>query len=136
MEMTSNKPAPKWRKVLISALLGAVVGLAGISAFMTLHERGTLGELGISAILACLAGSFYVLIGAQVAMGVAWPGLGQRMLNVEDAEDLHEQRPVLGYAAGVMALWGAAIIVTALGGPGGILSPSAALVGASGLVAG
>src|SRR5690606_36225557 len=55
---------------------------------------------------------------------------------VEDAEDLHEQRPVLGYAAGVMALWGAAIIVTALGGPGGILSPSAALVGASGLVAG
>jgi len=134
--MTNDTPAPNWRKFASSALVGAAVGAGGMIGLVTLHERGTFGELDASGMIACITGLVFVLIGAQVVLGIAWPGLGRKFLNVEDAEELLEQRRVLGYAAAAMLAWGAILIVVALGGPGGTVAPAAALTVALCLVAG
>ena len=63
------------------------------------------------------------------------PALGTRMLNVEDADELRDQRRMFAYAAVVMATWGAALIVLAVAGPGGIMPPSMALAIALALIA-
>ena len=135
MEKTSDRPAPKWRKAVTSGLAGAAVGAAGMVGLTTLYERGAFGDIGPSGMMACVAGFVYVLIGVQVALGVALPGLGRRFLNVEDAEELIEQRRMLGYAVAAMTAWGAALIVVALAGPGGIVVPPIALAAALALVA-
>jgi hypothetical protein len=135
METTRNKPAPKWRKFVTSGLVGAVVGGAVMIGLIGLYESGALGELGPSGMIACVAGAVYVLIGVQVGLGIALPALGWRFLNVEDAEEIREQRGLLGYSAAGMIAWGGALIVVALAGPGGVLAPGMGLAAALALIA-
>ena len=135
METASSKPAPNWRKFVTSGIIGALVGGAGMIGLLGLYESGALGDLGASGMIACVAGAVYLLIGVQVGLGSALPALGWRFLNVEDAEEIREQRGMLAYAAAGMIAWGAAFIVVALAGPGGILRPGMALAAALGLIA-
>jgi len=135
MEMMRDASAPKRRKFVASGILGAVVGGAGMIGLIRLYESGALGDLGASGMIACVAGAVYVLIGIQVGIGVTLPALGWRFLNVEDAEEIREQRGILAYAAGGMIAWGGALIVVALSGPGGILAPGMGLAAALGLIA-
>jgi hypothetical protein len=135
METTINKPVPNWRKAVTSGLVGAVVGAAGMVGLLGLHESGALGDLGASGMIACVVGAVYVLIGVQVGLGVALPALGGRFLNVEDAEEIREQRGMLAYAAAGMTAWGGALMVVALAGPGGVLAPGMGLAAALGLIA-
>jgi hypothetical protein len=135
MEMASDKPTPNWRKFVTSGLVGALVGGASMIGLIGLYESGALGELGASGMIACVAGTVYVLIGVQVGLGVALPALGWRFLNVEDAEEIREQRGMLAYATAVMIAWGGALIAVALAGPGGILAPGMGLAAALGLIA-
>ncbi|WP_202842385.1 hypothetical protein [Luteimonas saliphila] len=126
--MAQTKP-PKWRKVAISAAVGAVLGVLGMMALDPLLDSGALGSAGASELIAATVGLLYLVMALCIAVGVASPGLGARFLNMEDADELRDQRRLLAYAASSMVAMGGALIVLALASPGGVVpQPTALLV--------
>lgn len=138
--MIENNSAetPLWvRKLLIPAAIGGVVGFAAAAGMMHFLESETVGGLGKSATVAALVGVIYAVIGLGMSMGVANPQLGARFLNVEDADELREQKRMLGLSGVAMLLWGVSLIALALAAPDGPLPAGVALaIGVGGLVAG
>lgn len=128
---------PWVRKLLIPALIGGVAGFAASFALLRFIDSDTVGGLGDSATIAALVGVLYCVIALGILLGTAKPRLGARFLNVEDADELREQKQVLLRSGGAMLLWGAALMALALAGPEGPLPQSVALaVGAGGLLLG
>lgn len=129
---------PRWvRKLLIPALIGGVVGFATATGVLRLMGGDALGDFDGSAIVAALIGALYLVIGASVGLGAASPKVGARFLNVEDAEELIEQKRMLTLSGVAMALWGASLVALALAAPLGPLPQAVALaLGAGGLVIG
>lgn len=139
MMIEDKTPAtPKWvRKLLIPAAIGGVVGFAASSALMRFLDSEAVGGLGESGTIAALVGMLYAVIGLSIAIGVASPRLGARFLNVEDADELREQKRVLSLSGAAMLLLGISLIALALAAPGGPLAPAAGLaIGVVGLVVG
>ena len=128
MEMTMEKTAPKWRKHVIGLVLGLATGMAGGFVTIRLIDGGALGELGGSQIAAAMVGLIYIITALGVSAGLVSPRLGAQFLNVENAEELQEQRRMLGLSAAGMVAWGLILIVLAASGPGGRLPPATALV--------
>lgn len=127
----------KVRKLLISLLIGAAVGYSASAASLYFFDTKTVGGLGKSASIAALVGVLYAVIGLGVGLGAASPKVGARFLNVEDADELREQKKVLTLSGAAMVLWGVALFALALAAPDGPLPPAAALVlGAGGLIIG
>lgn len=129
--MTDNKPStmPLWvRKLLIPALGGAVMGFAAASAMIHFMDSEMVGGLNASARIAALVGVTYAVIGFAIGLGAASPNVGARFLNVEDADELREQKKVLTLSGAGMVLWGVALIALALAAPGGPVPQAAALV--------
>lgn len=135
MQTILETRSPKWRKAAVSAAAGAVAGFFGMIGFMRLYDSGALGELGTSELVAASVGLLYVLVAAAMGIGLAFPGLGVRFLNLEDADELLEQRRMLACSAGSTAAMGATLVVLAFAGPGGVVLPGAALAGALALFA-
>ncbi len=133
--MAFEEQSSKWRKIAVSAAVGAVVGALGMIGFFRLHDSGALGASGPSEQVAAIIGGLYVLIAAQIGVGLAVPGIGTRFLNFEDADEVREQRRMLTLAAAAMAAMGGALVVLALAAPGGIVAPTAALTIALVLIA-
>lgn len=129
---------PRWvKKLLIPALIGGVVGYAAAAGMMTFIDSSAVGGLDKSATIAALVGVVYVVIGLGVGFGTASPAIGARFLNVEDADELREQKKVLTLSGAAMTLWGASLLALALAAPDGPVPPGIALaVGAGGLVIG
>lgn len=128
MEMTiGNTAPPKWRKHVIGLLLGMASGLLGAMAMMWLIDSGTLNEPSRSQVAAALVGLVYCLTAAAVAFGLVSPSLGARFLNVEDAEELREQRRMLAFSAISMIAMGVILFLLAVSGPGGIVEPLVAV---------
>ena len=129
---------PRWvRKLLIPALIGGVAGFAASAGMMNFLDSQAVGGLSESAMIAALVGLVYALIGLGVAIGVASPQLGARFLNVEDAEELREQKRMLGLSGVATFLWGVSLIGLALAAPDGPVPTVVALViGAGGTVTG
>ncbi|MFO6445778.1 hypothetical protein ACLBKU_01415 [Erythrobacter sp. NE805] len=129
---------PKWvRKLLIPGLIGAVAGFAASTGTLAFLDSGAVGGIGESATVAVLVGMLYALIGLGMGVGVANPRIGARFLNVEDEDELREQKRMLGLSGLAMLLWGAALIALALAAPGGPVPAAVALaIGAGGLVSG
>lgn len=120
---------PRWvRKLLILALIGGVVGYAAAAAMMYFIDSSAVGGLGKSATIAALVGVVYAVIGLGVGFGATSPAIGARFLNVEDADELREQKKVLTLSAAAMALWGASLLALALAAPDGPVPQGAALV--------
>jgi hypothetical protein len=139
MIMEDKTPAtPRWvRKLLIPAVFGGVVGYAAATGALYFIDGPIIGGLGKSATIAALVGVIYVVIGLGVGLGTASPAVGARFLNVEDADELREQKKVLTLSGVAMVLWGVSLFVLALAAPSGPVSQAAALaVGAGGLVIG
>lgn len=138
--MTDNQTSstPRWvRKLLIPALIGGVAGFAASAGMMEFIDSSAVGGLGVSATVAALVGMFYVVIGFGIAFGSASPQVGAKFLNVEDADELREQKKVLGLSGVAMLLWGAALVALALAAPDGPVPQGVALaVGLAGLVIG
>lgn len=105
----------------------AVVGYLGLKVGMRLRDAGALGEIDVSGIAALAVGGLYVLLATMIGLGLPNPRLGARYLNVEDAEELRDQRRMLAYATAGLAAMGVALAVIAIGGPAGIMPPSLAL---------
>jgi hypothetical protein len=129
---------PRWvRKLLIPGLVGGVVGYAAAATMMYFIDSSAVGGLGMSATIASLVGVVYAVIGLSVGFGAASPGIGARFLNVEDADELREQKKVLTLSGAAMALWGASLLALALAAPDGPVPQGAALaVGFGGLAIG
>lgn len=138
--MTENETssAPRWlRKLLIPALIGGVIGYAASAAMLRYIDSAAVGGLGVSATIAALVGVLYAVVGLSIAIGTASPRLGARFLNVEDADELREQKKVLTLSGAAMLLWGVALLALALAAPDGPVPQAAALaVGGGGLVIG
>ena len=125
------------RKIILPALIGGVVGFAAASGVLSVMDSKTIGTFDESAVIAALVGSLYLLIGASVWLGALRPKVGAHFLNVEDADELREQKKVLTLSGAAMALWGASLVALAMAAPAGVLPQAAALaIGAGGLVLG
>ena len=130
--------APRWvRKLLIPGLIGGVAGFAASAAMMLYIDSPAVGGLGLSATLAALVGVLYCVIGIGIVFGTASPRLGAKYLNVEDADELREQKTMLVWSGASMLLWGVSLLALALAAPDGPVPQAAALaVGGGGLVIG
>ncbi|MBI1403445.1 MAG: hypothetical protein GC147_09540 [Porphyrobacter sp.] len=138
MSENQTSPASKIiRKLVIPALAGGLAGFAASFALMRFIDSEAIGGLSKSATIAALVGVLYAVIALGILIGTASPALGARFLNVEDADELREQRRVLTWSGVAMVLWGAALLALALAAPEGPLpAPAALAVGAGGLVLG
>ena len=117
----------KTRKTVLSLIGGGIIGFLGANAMMSLVKSGQLGEPDISTIAALAVGLVYALTGLIVIAGLVSPGAGARFLNVEDAEELIEQKPALVASGWGMVVMGMVLAVIALGGKGGVIEPLVAL---------
>ncbi|WAT19076.1 hypothetical protein OZN62_05790 [Aurantiacibacter sp. MUD11] len=117
----------KWRKAAIATGAGAVFGFVAASAFMRMADLPSV-DLGSSAEVAGLVGIIYLLTALMVAVGVVHPGFGARFLNVEDALELQEQRRLLAFSASSITCMGAALLLAALSGPAGPITPYVGLI--------
>lgn len=137
---TDDTPStmPRWlRKLLIPAAGGGVVGFAASMGMLQFIDSPVVDGLSKSAAIAALVGVLYLLIGLLLIVGTASPQFGAKVLNVEDADELREQKQILSLSGWGMVLWGAALIALALAAPDGPVPQAAALViGLVGLVMG
>lgn len=120
----------KWRKLAVSTGIGAVVGFFGSMGLLKLVDSGMLGALNNSREIAALFGMLYIVTGGFVGIGVVSPNIGAKFLNVEDPEELMEQRKMLSYSAGSMVLMGMLLMLLAFAQPIGPV-PAAVAMGAT-----
>jgi hypothetical protein len=118
----------KGRKVLLQLILGGICGGVGMFAALTFFE-GASGDK-ISGVDAVAIGTalVYGLMALIVLLGAMAPGVGARTLNVEDREELVEQRSVLTIGAVSMLLVAVLIGVLAAASNGMIATSSARLI--------
>ncbi len=126
---------PRWGKLALPTLAGAVTGFLVAIAMLQLFRDEVFGELSASSTIAIAVAMVYIFIAVGVGVGLISPAFGARFLNVEDAEELREQRQSL-MASGIgMLLLGAALFVLAISGPGGVVAPETAAIATALLVA-
>jgi hypothetical protein len=124
-EMTMNKN----RKMIFQLLSGGIVGgLAGYFGLGLLDaDNMAADQLIVSGV-----GLIYLLMGVIVGFGLIAPKLGSGILNVEDADEIREQRRILTGSTICMVALGAALMALPMAGPGRAISP---LAGFGGLLA-
>lgn len=113
-----NAPAKKtMTKMLLQMLFGALLG-AGATAglFALLGDGIDTGDGG--TMIAMVAGISYVLMSLLVGFGLLAPRTGAHLLNVEDAQELRDDRRPLGLAAAACMLAGVFFLALALARPG------------------
>ena len=128
--MSEAKENPKGgtlKKLVLPLTMGGIVGFA--IAFGIGQLGDGIGETGLSnsAEIAMIIGAFYLFMGVFVGGGTMLPGAGAKFLNVEDADELREQRSMLLLSSYAMGLWGAALILLALSGVISAFTPGVSL---------
>lgn len=127
-ETTARTDRAKIKKTVLSVLGGGVVGWLGARGVFYLIDSGKVGEPDVSQVIALLVALVYALTGLIVLAGLISPEAGSRFLNVEDADELREEKGALVASGWTFLLLGGLLAVIALGGPGGLLSPLAVLM--------
>lgn len=117
------------RKLAMPILIGAVLGFVTMFGVSKLTSGDLLEGLSTAAEMAVLVGAFYILAGVGVGFGALHPRIGAKILNVEDVEEIEELKGKLVTSCIAMALWGAALIIIALGGEGVVIAARPALIG-------
>ncbi|NKB15761.1 MAG: hypothetical protein HC774_00710 [Sphingomonadales bacterium] len=138
MTQDQTSRTPRWvRKLLIPAMIGAVAGFAASGGIIAFIDSSAVGGLSKSGMIAAVIAVLYALIGFGITIGTASPQWGARFLNVEDADELREQKRILMLSGFAMLLWGAALLALALAAPDGPLpQPTAAAISGCGLLIG
>jgi hypothetical protein len=113
----------KWRKVVFQAVVGMICGAAGMSGLLWLLDGQAVRTPDASVIVAAGVGLIYFITGLFVGAGALMPGLGARLLNVADREELIEQRAMLGGSAVAMTLLGAVLVALAASHPSVAIVP-------------
>ena len=114
------------RKIVMRTFAGAIVGAVGMALFLNFVAEPHLDLGDPTNMIAVVAGVSYLLIGLSVGVGLIAPDAGARFLNVEDSDELREERPKLKSATLVFVLTGVFLLLLALSGAG-ILTPSTTL---------
>lgn len=129
MTMVENEPKPFWSgwvKVAGLALAGGVTGFVmARTVGRSFSDGGALSGVA-GAEPALLVAALYGLMGLFVILGSLSPRVGAAILNVEDADEVREQAPVMIPSALGCLLIGLSLGALALGGEGGILAPAVA----------
>jgi hypothetical protein len=132
IEMTSSPTEMKMnktRKIIFQLVSGGIVGgLAGYFGIGLWNAQ----SMAPDQVIVSGIGLIYLLMGVIVGFGLIAPKLGSSVLNVEDAEEINEQRRILTGSTICMVALGAALMVLPMAGPGGSITP---LVGIGGLLA-
>lgn len=121
-----NRPV-SLRKIGNFALVNVVAAILLVAAIWGLGTptgKAALSAMGLSERIALAIGGIYLAMGVMMLGARA----AVRFMDAEQADDFREQSGMFITAAAVMALWGTALIVLALAAPGGVVTPSAALV--------
>lgn len=118
----------RFKKTLIALAIGGVSGFLGATLALRFLDADSMPDVGASVEIAVLVAMLYVLTGVAVGVGVLSPKMGAKFLNVEDAEELQEQRSMLAYSTFGMIGAGVALGTVALGGEAGVVDPVWALV--------
>ncbi|MBH5323318.1 hypothetical protein [Aurantiacibacter sediminis] len=124
MTETDMETADKKRrrnKTFFAVGLGAIAGFLGAMGGLRLADSGLLGVLGASREVAMLIGLIYLLTALAVLFGLAMPKAGATFLNVEDADELREQKAMLSWSGAGMIALALALIMAALAEPAGII---------------
>ncbi|WP_151972259.1 hypothetical protein [Erythrobacter sp. EC-HK427] len=122
-----QKSGSKTRKLVISVGVGAAIGLVTTRILGGVIESGALGSIGLSREIAATIGLLYVIVGLMAGVGVISPKVGAKFLNVEDPEELMEQRKILFYSTISMVPLGAALMLLAFAQPLGPVPAGVAL---------
>lgn len=124
-EARAATQASKGRKVLVQLLLGGLCGGAGMIAALTLLEGRSGARVDPVDAIGIGTALVFGLMGLFVGLGALAPGLGARTLNVEDREELQEQRSTL--VIGAVSFMLIAIGLAALTLKGELAAPIAAV---------
>ncbi|PKP86947.1 MAG: hypothetical protein CVT78_07245 [Alphaproteobacteria bacterium HGW-Alphaproteobacteria-17] len=113
MTTTAGK-APGWRKMAVQAVIGGIAGAGGMVAVLSLVDGQGGRDWAPSAIILIGVGLIYALMGLFVGIGTLAPRLlGQRLLNVTDAEEIVEERAHMGASAVCCLVLGMALMLLA-----------------------
>jgi hypothetical protein len=125
--MMSSTVRPNYRKLAFQLAAGAVVGAISGSVIATVFEPLLLEGTGAGAFALAGVGLLYAAMGLFVGLGLVFPGLGAKMLNVADRDDLADQRAILTGSAVSSIVFGLALIMVAFSGPQGMISGGLAI---------
>lgn len=111
----------KLRKLVVQLVSGALVG--GVVGYFGMSQLDP-KAMKFDQILTSGVGIIYLLTGGIVGLGLLSPKLGSKFLNVEDADEISEQRRVLTGSTISMVAFGLALIALANAGFEGAISPT------------
>lgn len=125
----SETKIPKTRKLIFQLVFGGLIG--GLAGYFGL---GVLGAQNMAAdqLIVSDIGLVYLLMGLVVGFGLMAPKLGSNILNVDDADEIRDQRRILTGSTICMIALGGALMLLPMAGPGRSLS---SLIGFGGLLA-
>lgn len=110
------------RKTVAPALAGFIASVLITLSFNTAAKHEWVENLSPSTEFAITVGMFYFIIAIGMGVGALVPAFGAKFLEVEDADELREQRSIYLYSIASFALWGVALAVFALAAPTGPIS--------------
>jgi len=115
------------------AIIAFLLVLWGFSA---LAGAGALGAMGASAWAAAATGAILIVVASLGILALASAHTGADLIDdAVAADEMRERGRLILYSLVWMAACGLLLIVLGLSGPGGVLSPTAALAGALVLIA-
>lgn len=118
----------KGRKVLLQLILGGLGGGLGMFGVLTFFEGRSGADVSPVHAVAIGTALIFGLMALLVVLGSLAPGIGVRTLNVEDREELEEQRSVLIIGAVSFVLVAALVGILAAASAGLVAMGSAALI--------
>lgn len=127
MDVAITDKRRRLKKTIFAFGLGVVGGIVSGALVLQLLESGSIPDIGTSAEIAVMVALVYLVSAIALGVGVLNPRAGARFLNVEDTDELQEQRSMLGYSGIGMAGAGIALALVALSGPDGMVEPRLAL---------
>lgn len=125
MEVNIRKGRQLIFQLAFGGLIGGLAGYFGLGALDA--ETMAADQVILSGV-----GLIYLLMGLVVGFGLVAPKLGSNILNVEDAEEIRDQRRILTGSSICMVTLGVALIALPIADPGSQMS---SFVGFGGLLA-
>jgi hypothetical protein len=108
---------------VFGGLTGGLAGYFGLGSLLDTKDIAG-DQFAVGAV-----GLIYLSMGVICGFGLIAPKLGARILNVEDADEIREQRRILSGSAICMIALGAGLMLITVAGPNGPISRPAAMGG-------
>lgn len=114
--MSATMDAKKVRTMIWRMLFGAIFGGAASLLFFEYVAEPNIDLKDPSLLFGSAIGVVYLLIGLMVVIGALAPKTGAHFLNVENAEELREERQKIGTSGAACLLIGIFMLVLSLAG--------------------